>query len=232
MKKIIVSIPIAFLAIVFCAFFKQVSAHELQYTVQQGDSLSSIAQAQLNDSNKWSDIYNLNKQQISNPNVIYSGEVLTLPADNTSSSNTPQAASLYAPYDANNTHIITQQVTVKQVPVYHPVQQTYQAPVIAQQGCPTNVPYENIFDSAASQYHVDPCLMKEIVRCESGFNPNALNASSGASGIAQFMPSTYAGSWNIYKNQYPLFSAEGQIYAMALKISQGGVGSWECYYRI
>ena len=51
------------------------------YTVQGGDTLSSIAQQAYGDSNQWQIIYDANKQVIgSNPNVIYPGQVLYIPA--------------------------------------------------------------------------------------------------------------------------------------------------------
>lgn len=49
------------------------------YTVQNGDSLWSIAQSQLGNGSRWQEIYNLNKDQISNPNVISKGQKLRLP---------------------------------------------------------------------------------------------------------------------------------------------------------
>lgn len=50
------------------------------YTVKSGDSLSQIAQATLGNSDRWREIYDLNKGVIGgNPNVIVPGMVLTLP---------------------------------------------------------------------------------------------------------------------------------------------------------
>ncbi|WP_125143677.1 LysM peptidoglycan-binding domain-containing protein [Clostridium transplantifaecale] len=49
------------------------------YTVQSGDSLWKIAKKTLGDGNRWSEIYNLNTDKISNPDLIYPGQVLTLP---------------------------------------------------------------------------------------------------------------------------------------------------------
>lgn len=49
------------------------------YTVQNGDSLWSIAQNQLGNGSRWQEIYNLNKDQISDPNVISKGQKLKLP---------------------------------------------------------------------------------------------------------------------------------------------------------
>lgn len=49
------------------------------YTVLAGDSLWLIAKKVLGDGNKWNSIYNLNKNIIKNPNLIYKGQVLRLP---------------------------------------------------------------------------------------------------------------------------------------------------------
>ncbi len=49
------------------------------YTVQPGDTLSGIARKTLGDGNRWREIYELNRDQISNPNLIHPGMVLKLP---------------------------------------------------------------------------------------------------------------------------------------------------------
>lgn len=49
--------------------------------------------------------------------------------------------------------------------------------------------YQNIIDSAASKYGVDPALLKGVIRAESGFRSNAVS-SAGAQGLMQLMPST------------------------------------------
>jgi nucleoid-associated protein YgaU len=49
------------------------------YVVQEGDTLSSIAQDQLGDANRWPEIFLLNRNTIRNPDVIFPGQVLLLP---------------------------------------------------------------------------------------------------------------------------------------------------------
>jgi Tfp pilus assembly protein FimV len=50
------------------------------YTVQQGDTLFSIAQQAYGDGNQWQTIYNANVQVIgSDPNLLSVGEVLYIP---------------------------------------------------------------------------------------------------------------------------------------------------------
>ncbi len=48
------------------------------YVVKPGDTLASIAAQQLGDKNYWKQIYNYNKDSISDPNLIYTGQELKL----------------------------------------------------------------------------------------------------------------------------------------------------------
>lgn len=223
MKKTMIAGFMAFSAILLFACLKSTYAASLGYTVQDGDSLSSIAESELGDPSKWVDIFNANRNTIANPNIIYSGEVLQIPEK---ADNEPQPAQLGVDV-VLPVGVITQSVTTVEVP-QKPVK-TYSAPT------PTNnypsgmAAYQSIVVSAANKYGISASLMDSIIECESGFNPNSYNPYSGATGIAQFMPGTYYGSWNIYKDQYPISSPIGQIYAMALKISEGGVRAWSCY---
>ncbi len=49
------------------------------YTIQSGDTLSSIARKVYGSPRKWRDIYKANKETIKNPNKIYKGQVIVLP---------------------------------------------------------------------------------------------------------------------------------------------------------
>jgi LysM repeat protein len=49
------------------------------YTVAKGDCLWSIAKKQLGNGSRWQEIHNLNRDKITNPNLIYPGQVLTMP---------------------------------------------------------------------------------------------------------------------------------------------------------
>ncbi len=50
------------------------------YTVVRGDNLSKIAKSQYGDSSKWRVIYEANKGVIKNPNMIWPGQTLVIPA--------------------------------------------------------------------------------------------------------------------------------------------------------
>jgi len=49
------------------------------YTVAAGDSLSKIAKHLYGDANAWRRIYEANKDQIKNPDLIHPGQVLKIP---------------------------------------------------------------------------------------------------------------------------------------------------------
>jgi nucleoid-associated protein YgaU len=50
-----------------------------EYTVERGDSLWKIAVKAYSDGNKWTEIWNSNKNLVNNPNKIYKGTKLVIP---------------------------------------------------------------------------------------------------------------------------------------------------------
>ena len=53
---------------------------EVTHTVQKGDSLSKIAQQQYGDGKRWKAIFEANRDQITNPDLIHPGQVLKIPS--------------------------------------------------------------------------------------------------------------------------------------------------------
>jgi len=53
---------------------------ERTYTVKSGDTLSKIAKEMLGNANAYMDIFNANKDQLTDPNTIKPGQVLKIPA--------------------------------------------------------------------------------------------------------------------------------------------------------
>lgn len=64
------------------------------------------------------------------------------------------------------------------------------APVVV--AAPSGGSIEAIIRNAAAAWGADADQMLRVAYCESHYNPNAVNASSGASGLFQFLASTWA----------------------------------------
>lgn len=67
------------LTIVMLIGLLAVGAGAATYKVKAGDNLSKIAKEQLGDASKWKEIYEANKDIISDPNSIYVGQELVIP---------------------------------------------------------------------------------------------------------------------------------------------------------
>jgi soluble lytic murein transglycosylase-like protein len=72
---------------------------------------------------------------------------------------------------------------------FAPTQATPQA---APQGSPQGG-IKSIVESAANRYNLPPELLYRLTGAESGYDPNARNKLSGASGLFQFLPATWQG---------------------------------------
>ena len=51
------------------------------YTVNKGDTLSKIAKEFYGSANRWHEIFDANRDQLSDPDLIKPGQVLKIPAD-------------------------------------------------------------------------------------------------------------------------------------------------------
>ena len=65
----------------------------------------------------------------------------------------------------------------------------------------------------------------KVAKCESNYNPYAVNRSSGASGLFQFLPSTWAAS--PYRAQ-SVFDPTANAHAAAWLYQRSGPGQWSC----
>lgn len=84
---------------------------------------------------------------------------------------------------------------------------------------------------AAQHFHVDADMLVNVARCESGLRADAVNASSGATGIFQYLDTTwranalrYWGPWMTDMRRDPMASAT----LAAWMISQGQLHQWDC----
>jgi soluble lytic murein transglycosylase-like protein len=73
--------------------------------------------------------------------------------------------------------------------------------------------YRAAIAAAAAAEGLAPALLAAQIARESAFDPAAVS-SAGAQGIAQFLPSTWAGSWNPWRGATP-FDPDAAIRAQA-----------------
>jgi hypothetical protein len=79
----------------------------------------------------------------------------------------------------------------------------------------------------AEIYNLDVNLLNRIIEAESNGNPYAKNPRSTASGCAQFIQSTWAGTRRqMGKEWVTPFDAEANVETMAWKIAHGGLSAW------
>jgi LysM repeat protein len=75
------------------------------YTVRPGDTLSSIAERFYHNPADWQFLQKVNSAEVKNPNLIFAGEVLSVPAD-------PPATMAYTPKHATRTTMLTSSTTL------------------------------------------------------------------------------------------------------------------------
>jgi uncharacterized protein YraI len=84
-------------------------------------------------------------------------------------------------------------------------------------------------EEARAQYPYSEAVDKmwRVMMCESSGSPNAVGGGRYM-GLFQYSPSTWAGSWNPYRNN-SIWDAKSQIFATARAWSIGMQNHWSCY---
>ena len=148
------------------------------------------------------------------------------------SSTAPAAIAQVAGQARNVLSVTDYQVTLplQEAPVLPPP-----APVVAAAGLPFGSAFwqavpeppigtiMQIIWSAAQQYNVSYAWLLGVAKCESGLNPTAVNRSSGASGLFQFMPATFHGHGGT-----DIWDPVQQSDIAAKMFSIGESGEWVC----
>jgi soluble lytic murein transglycosylase-like protein len=83
-----------------------------------------------------------------------------------------------------------------------------------------SVPYEQLIDSAAQKYGIDPAVLKGLIKQESGFNPNA-GSPAGAQGLTQLMPGT-ASAMGVTDLHDPAQSIDGGAHYLKMQLDRFG----------
>jgi hypothetical protein len=177
-----------------------------QYTVQSGDTLSSIAGQFYGNSSDWQVLYWANDSQIQNANEIDVGQVLTVPAQPATIPASPSATTAPAESGPGGTAESSQSASD---------QATTAAQSSAQQSDGTV--------STAGDSSFQAC----VIQRESGGNPQVMN-SSGHYGLYQFSESTwveYGGNPADFGNATA--AEQNQVFDNA--IAAGGEDNWAPY---
>jgi len=88
---------------------------------------------------------------------------------------------------------------------------------------------EAVIRSAAAAWGADPDQLLRVAWCESNYNPYAVNARSGAAGLFQFMPATWAA--NSVRAGYggvSVFDAVANANTAAYMFRNGQAAQWSC----
>ena len=88
---------------------------------------------------------------------------------------------------------------------------------------------ESIIRTAAAAWGADPNQLLRVAWCESRYNPNVVNARSGAAGLFQFMPTTWAA--NSVRAGYAgasVFDPVANANVAAYMFAHGQAGQWSC----
>lgn len=165
------------------------------YTVQRGDSLSSIALDTLGDSERYMELYQANRDVLKDPDALRKGMVLKIPAQNGAAqpaqpnkpgtpSPTAPTAPVTGPVDASGLTPGAQELltAMKRYQQHHAQlgnagrTKTTEAQMIA---------IARELDSASKAFGVDPKMMLALYAHESGgINPGA-RSHTGAGGLGQ-----------------------------------------------
>ena len=136
------------------------------YTVKAGDTLSSISQHEYGTAADWPALWWINRGTVRNPDMIQAGQRLKV-----SGKPAVTAAMLRAALGA------------RPAPVAAPTA----APASAESSAPAEAPAS----SSASYSGAPGSFQACVIQAESGGNAGAVNPSSGAGGLYQFLPSTW-----------------------------------------
>ena len=185
------------------------SAHQASdhVTVKPGDTLSSISQRAYGKAADWPALWWINRGTVRNPNVIQAGQQLRVagrPAVTSAMIRAAMAAIPAAPAPA----------PVSAAPASSEAPAASQAPAAPA-------------PAQASTYSGSGGFQSCVIQAESGGNPSAVNPSSGAGGLYQFLPSTWQalGFSGLPQNA----SVAEQNAAFAKEYAQSGGSAWSPY---
>jgi nucleoid-associated protein YgaU len=175
----------------------QAPAH---YTVKAGDTLSSIARHEYGSAHAWPALWWVNRHKVHNPQMIRVGQRLALSSWHPRKAWLDRAAMAAIPAPAP--------APVSAAPAAAPAAVTSPASTAT-------------YGGAAGSYQA--C----VIAAESGGNPSAVNPVSGAGGLYQFLPSTWAALGHSGLPQNASVAEQNQAFQQ--QYAQSGTSAWSPY---
>jgi len=172
------------------------------YTVQAGDTLSSISQHEYGTAADWPALWWINRGTVRDPDVIQTGQRLRVSGRPAVTAEMLRAALAARP------------APVVAAPVADPAPAEASAPAEA-------APAPASYSGAPGSFQA--C----VIQAESGGNASAVNPSSGAGGLYGFLPSTWQalGFSGLPENA----SVAEQNAAFQEEYAQSGASAWSAY---
>ncbi|HXF21269.1 MAG TPA: transglycosylase family protein [Streptosporangiaceae bacterium] len=175
-------------------------------TVKAGDTLSSISKHEYGRAGDWPAVWWANRHKVSNPSMIRVGQRLRLP-------------------DKHQVKPWLAKAAVAAIPV--PAPAPAPAPAAAAPSSSTAAPASAPVQSTSSYSGAPGSFQSCVISAESGGNPNAVNPSSGAGGLYQFLPSTWHALGYSGSPQDAPVSVQNE--AFAKQYAQSGGSAWSAY---
>ncbi len=169
------------------------------YTVKAGDTLSSIARHEYGSARAWPALWWVNRHKVHNPQMIRVGQRLTLSSWHPRKAWLDRAALAATP-----------------APAPAPAVSAPVAPAAVTQPASTAT-----YGGAGGGYQA--C----VIAAESGGNPSAVNPASGAGGLYQFLPSTWAALGHSGLPQNASVAEQNQAFQQ--QYAQSGGSAWSPY---
>jgi len=174
--------------------------HASGYTVKAGDSLSSISQHEYGTAADWPALWWINRGTVRDPDLIQTGQRLQVPA---------RAAVTAA--------MLRAALAARPAAVPAPAS----APAAPSVGPEAPAPAAASYSGAPGGFQA--C----VIQAESGGNASAVNPSSGAGGLYQFLPSTWQALG--FSGLPQDASVAEQNAAFAKEYAESGTSAWSAY---
>jgi resuscitation-promoting factor RpfC len=173
------------------------------YTVKAGDTLSSISQHEYGTAADWPALWWINRGTVRDPDMIQTGQRLRV-------SGRPA-------------------VTVAMLRAALAARPAAVAPAPAADPAPaaSSAPAEAPESSSASYSGAPGSFQACVIQAESGGNASAVNPSSGAGGLYQFLPSTWQALG--FSGLPQDASVAEQNAAFQKEYAESGTGAWSAY---